>query len=64
MAIILVGSGKVVRGFDKIRAATFAYTLTAFPMLTGTLVTIVGFVPVGFAGCSLTTRLQQCGFCG
>jgi hypothetical protein len=47
---------------DKSR--DLAYTSTAFPMLTGTLVTIMGFVPVGFAGCSLTTRLQQCGFCG
>ena len=34
---------------DKVRAATFAYTSTAFPMLTGTLVTAAGFVPVGFA---------------
>ncbi|WP_028875806.1 efflux RND transporter permease subunit [Teredinibacter turnerae] len=30
-------------------AATYAYTATAFPMLTGTLVTIIGFVPIGFA---------------
>jgi multidrug efflux pump len=30
-------------------AATYAYTSTAFPMLAGTLVTAVGFVPVGFA---------------
>jgi multidrug efflux pump subunit AcrB len=36
-------------GEDKERAATFAYTSTAFPMLTGTLVTIAGFVPIGFA---------------
>jgi multidrug efflux pump len=40
---------KMEEGYDKIDAATFAYTSTAFPMLTGTLVTIVGFVPVGFA---------------
>src|SRR3984893_4375587 len=40
---------KLEEGCDKITAATFAYTSTAFPMLTGTLVTIVGFVPVGFA---------------
>jgi multidrug efflux pump len=40
---------KMEEGYDKIKAATFAYTSTAFPMLTGTLVTIVGFVPVGFA---------------
>ncbi len=36
-------------GEEKERAATFAYTSTAFPMLTGTLVTIAGFVPIGFA---------------
>ena len=40
---------KLEEGYDKITAATFAYTSTAFPMLTGTLVTIAGFVPVGFA---------------
>jgi multidrug efflux pump subunit AcrB len=40
---------KMEEGYDKIKAACFAYTSTAFPMLTGTLVTIVGFVPVGFA---------------
>ena len=36
-------------GEDKEKAATFAYTSTAFPMLTGTLVTVAGFVPIGFA---------------
>ena len=40
---------KLEEGFDKATAATFAYTSTAFPMLTGTLVTVAGFVPVGFA---------------
>ncbi len=40
---------KLEEGADKITAATYAYTSTAFPMLTGTLVTIAGFVPVGFA---------------
>src|SRR6516164_8999039 len=40
---------KLEQGADKVTAATFAYTSTAFPMLTGTLVTIAGFVPVGFA---------------
>ena len=40
---------KMEEGYDKIKAATFTYTSTAFPMLTGTLVTIIGFVPVGFA---------------
>jgi hypothetical protein len=34
-------------GMEKTKAATFAYTSTAFPMLTGTLVTVAGFVPIG-----------------
>jgi len=34
---------------DRVGAATFAWTSTAFPMLTGTLVTVAGFLPVGFA---------------
>jgi len=40
---------RLERGDTKDRAATFAYTSTAFPMLTGTLVTMAGFVPIGFA---------------
>jgi multidrug efflux pump len=40
---------KMEQGFDRVRAATFAWTSTAFPMLTGTLVTAAGFLPVGFA---------------
>jgi multidrug efflux pump len=40
---------KLEEGWDRIRAATFAYSSTAFPMLTGTLVTLAGFMPVGFA---------------
>ena len=40
---------KIEQGWDRVRAATFAYTSTAFPMLTGTLVTVAGFMPVGFA---------------
>lgn len=40
---------KLEEGWDTFRAATFAYTSTAFPMLTGTLVTMIGFVPIGFA---------------
>ena len=43
---------KLEEGCDKVTAATFAYTSTAFPMLTGTLVTIAGFIPVGFAASS------------
>ena len=40
---------KMEQGWDRFRAATFAYTSTAFPMLTGTLITVAGFMPVGFA---------------
>ncbi|PKO84693.1 MAG: multidrug transporter AcrB [Betaproteobacteria bacterium HGW-Betaproteobacteria-11] len=40
---------KVEQGWDRFKAATFAYTSTAFPMLTGTLITAAGFAPVGFA---------------
>ena len=40
---------KLEEGYDKIFSATFTYTSTAFPMLTGTLVTVAGFIPVGFA---------------
>ena len=40
---------KLEQGWDAFRSATYAYTTTAFPMLTGTLVTMIGFVPVGFA---------------
>jgi len=40
---------KLEEGADKVTAATYTYTSTAFPMLTGTLVTIAGFIPVGFA---------------
>ncbi len=40
---------KMEEGWDRAKAATFAYTSTAFPMLTGTLITAAGFTPVGFA---------------
>src|SRR5437763_8647530 len=40
---------KMEQGWDRARAATFAWSSTAFPMLTGTLVTGAGFLPVGFA---------------
>jgi multidrug efflux pump len=40
---------KLEQGWDRARAATFAYTATAFPMLTGTLITAAGFLPVGLA---------------
>lgn len=40
---------KMSEGMDRISAATFAWHATAAPMLSGTLVTIAGFLPVGFA---------------
>ncbi len=40
---------KIEEGFDRARAASFAYTSTAFPMLTGTLVTAAGFLPIATA---------------
>ena len=40
---------KMEEGHDKLRAATFAYEITAIPMLTGTLITAVGFLPIGIA---------------
>ena len=40
---------KLEEGFDKAAAATFAYEATAMPMLTGTLITAVGFLPIGLA---------------
>ncbi len=40
---------KMEQGVNRLDAAAFAWTSTAFPMLTGTLVTAAGFLPVGFA---------------
>lgn len=40
---------KMEQGWDRFKAATFAYTSTAFPMLTGTLITAAAFTPVGFS---------------
>ncbi|MBN8490886.1 MAG: efflux RND transporter permease subunit [Burkholderiales bacterium] len=40
---------KLEEGYDKLRAATFAYEATAMPMLTGTLITAAGFLPIGLA---------------
>ncbi len=50
-AIIAVESMavKLEQGFDRMHAAAFAYTSTAFPMLTGTLVTVSGFLPIALA---------------
>ncbi len=43
---------RLEHGDDKSRAASYAFETTAFPMLTGTLVMIAGFIPIGFAASS------------
>jgi multidrug efflux pump len=43
---------RLARGDSKVEAASFAFRAYAFPMLAGTLVTIAGFIPVGFAASS------------
>ncbi|MBO9653549.1 MAG: efflux RND transporter permease subunit [Agrobacterium tumefaciens] len=40
---------KMEEGMDRIKAAAYAWSHTAAPMLSGTLVTIIGLMPVGFA---------------
>jgi multidrug efflux pump subunit AcrB len=40
---------KMEEGMDRIQAAAYAWSHTAAPMLAGTLVTVIGFLPVGFA---------------
>jgi multidrug efflux pump len=40
---------KMEQGMDRLKAAAFAYSSTAFPMLTGTLVTAAGFLPIATA---------------
>lgn len=40
---------KMEQGFDRIKAAGFAWSNTAFPMLTGTLITVAGFLPIATA---------------
>jgi len=40
---------KLEEGYDKKRAASFAYEVTSMPMLTGTLITAAGFLPIGLA---------------
>ena len=44
---------KMEEGWDRVRAASHAWNVTAAPMLFGTLVTAVGFVPIGFAQSSV-----------
>lgn len=43
---------KMEQGFDRLRAASFAWDSTAFPMLTGTLITAAGFLPIATAASS------------
>jgi len=40
---------KLEEGYDKLRAASYAYSTTAFPMLSGTLITAAGFLPIATA---------------
>ncbi|HEX5361480.1 MAG TPA: efflux RND transporter permease subunit, partial [Fluviicoccus sp.] len=40
---------KLEEGYDRLKASTFAYDTTAMPMLTGTLITAAGFLPIGLA---------------
>ncbi len=49
MIVVELMERKLEEGLVKIDAASFAYSSTAFPMLTGTLITTAGFIPVGFA---------------
>ena len=42
-------AAKMEQGWDRLQAASFAYTSTAMPMLTGTLVTVAGFLPIATA---------------
>ncbi|MBW9064530.1 efflux RND transporter permease subunit [Rhizobium herbae] len=49
MIVVEMMERKLEEGLHKVDAASFAYTSTAFPMLTGTLITTAGFIPVGFA---------------
>ncbi|AJE14678.1 MULTISPECIES: efflux RND transporter permease subunit [Stutzerimonas] len=43
---------KMEQGFDRLKAASYAWTSTAFPMLTGTLITAAGFLPIATANSS------------
>ncbi|MDH4289699.1 MAG: efflux RND transporter permease subunit, partial [Aquincola sp.] len=40
---------KMEEGYERTRAATFSYELVSMPMLTGTLITAAGFLPIGLA---------------
>ncbi len=50
---------KLEQGYSRFDAACYAYTATAFPMLTGTLITCAGFIPVGFPKQRFRVRRQS-----
>ena len=49
MIVVEMMVRKLQEGYDKARAASFAYSATVFPMLSGTLITAAGFLPIGTA---------------
>jgi multidrug efflux pump len=49
MIVVEMMVRKLEEGYDRMRAASFAYKATVFPMLTGTLITAAGFLPIGTA---------------
>lgn len=51
--IIEMTARKLEEGLDRFAASTYAYSATAMPMLTGTLITAAGFLPIGLAQSSV-----------
>lgn len=49
MIVVEMMARKIEEGFDRFAAATYAFQRTAFPMLTGTLITAAGFLPIATA---------------
>jgi len=49
MIAVEMMSRKLEEGYDKLQAASYTWRSTAFPMLTGTLITAAGFMPIGFS---------------
>ena len=49
MIVVEMMARKLEEGLDRLSAAAFAYRATVFPMLTGTLITAAGFLPIGTA---------------
>lgn len=50
---------KLEQGYSRFDAACHAYKVTAFPMLTGTLITCAGFIPIGFSKGSASGIFRQ-----